>query len=176
MNKEKLEKLASEGNKEAQMELAESLSVRDRLLRRLEKNTVFVPFTDDLGEFLIEIKLLNPKELDAVGKMYGKLVRHQIKAKQLGIGKAKENTEKQDTLIAEGNAIMGELYGWVQQICVDQSLTKEYWEEGVSFTIDVPLALLRIAMAESQKAATDIRSFRKNEPRKGSISVPNGNP
>lgn len=176
MNKEELEKLAEEGDKEAQMELAKALTIRERLLRKLEKNTVFVPFTDDLGEFLIEIKLLNPKDLDAVGKLYGKLLTYRTKAKQLALSKDKENAEKQDALIQEGKAIMGELYGWVQQICVDSTLTKEYWEDGTEFTIDVPLALLRIAMAESQKTATDIRSFRKNEPREGPISVPNNNP
>lgn len=171
MNKEELEKLAEKGDPDAKQNLAESLTIRDRLLRRLEKNTVLVPFNDDLGEFMVEVKLLNPKELDAVGKMYAKLLGYRTKTQRL----TKTDQPEQDNLIKEGEAIMDELYGWVEHVCVDSSLTLDYWKQGTSFTIDVPLALLRVAMAESQKTATDIRSFRKHEPRTRTIPVSDGN-
>ena len=71
---------------------------------------------------------------------------------------------------------MSKLYGYVGNICVDPELNQKYWEKGEDFNIDVPLALIGAAMAESQRTAEDIRSFRKNQLRQRVIPVSDGNP
>lgn len=140
-------------------------------MRRMAKNTIIVPYVDDLGEFPVEVRMLNPKELEAVNQMYARLIGYQAK---VTVAAKSKNTSKEE-LVKEGEAIMDELYGWVEKVCVDKTLTKEYWKAGVGFTIDVPLNLLRVSMRESQRTTSDIRSFRKNEPRERPVSVSRSN-
>jgi len=172
MNKEELEKLAEQGDEEAKMSLAETLTVRERLLRRKEHNTVFVEFADDLGAFKIEVKLLSPAEQNEVLKMYGELVAYQNSVKDI----SKDDKDAQKEFAEKGTAVMGKLYGWIEKICVDPELDAEYWKAGADYNIDVPLTLLRFAMSESQKASEDIRSFRSNRARQRIIPVSDGKP
>lgn len=142
------------------MKLVESLSVRDRLLRRKEYNTVTVALKDDLGDINIELRLLSPEEQTELIELYSDLVAYQLEAKNIPKGDAAKKE-----MMKKGDSLVGCLYGWVGKICVDPELNEEYWKKGSGFTIDVPLALLKTVMSESQKVAEDLHSFRTNKPR-----------
>lgn len=155
MNKEKLEKLAEQGDEEAKLSLAEVLSIRERLERRLKTRTIKVQFSDDLGDFDVEIRLMSPEEQRNLMKLYSDLSGYlKVQSPQ------KDSTEEAQKLLDRGTELLNQIYELAGYLCVDKELDANYWKQGSGFNIDVPLQIIRAAISESQKVEEQARKFR----------------
>lgn len=135
------------------MSLVDSMTVRQRLERRLHKKTVSVSFKDDLGEFTVEIRLMSPNEQKNLMGIYQKLNAYLAK---------KPKKETAQNLLVEGTKLLEEVYSMAGYLCVDSDLDADYWKAGEGFNIDIPLKIIRTAISESQKVEQQTRKFRGN--------------
>ena len=121
----------------------ENLTIADRLTRRALERTIDIQLTDSSGKFTVEIHTPTRDELD------GLLALSTL----MGGG---------DTIEAQQNAQKASetLYHILANLCVDQSLNFEFWNEGAYDTNDVVLIIKTIVeqLADSVKKA---KSFRK---------------
>jgi len=152
---EKFKKIAEADEAKEKAELIEALSAKDRLLRRLRFQTVQVPFTDDLGEFTIEARLLSPSESRRVSDLRMKLYKL---SNQLRSGKSEKELNK---LKKESEDVVSELYEIVGAVCIDPDLDAEYWKTGSGFNLDVPLRILDAVSGVSPAEAEATKKFRE---------------
>ena len=122
--------------------LIAELSVKDRLMRRLKVKTFKTVFSDDLGEFTVETRLMTS------GERYRALHYNDILAKSEG------DAEK----YAEAIKGFKEL---LKDICVTEGLDEEFWESD-AVSDDVVIALVMNTLYGSIESVGEaIGSFRK---------------
>jgi hypothetical protein len=124
-------------------------------MRRLQSNTVKIPFKDDLGEFSIEARLLSPSEQTIIGDHRIKLLmlRDELAKSPTDI-KELQKMEKRSAELIEG------LYKLVADVCVDKSLDFNYWKAGKGFNIDVSMQIINDVLIASQRTEADTAKFR----------------
>ncbi len=83
------------------------LSIADRLTRRAKQQTTKVMLSDDMGEFIIELRLPTRKELDELLKFQREI-------------QDPEKTEEASQ----------HLYRMLGSLCCDESLNEQYWAQG----------------------------------------------
>jgi hypothetical protein len=140
---------------EERLKLIEGLSVRDRLMRRLQSNTVKIPFTDDLGQFEIEARLLSPDEQKTVGGYRVQLLNFTEELRN-----APTDLKEVIKLEKRGTELVQSIYRLVAEICVDKSLDLTYWRDGRGFNIDVPMRIINDVLIASQRTEADVAKFR----------------
>ncbi len=141
MRKKKKEEL----NEQQKAELSVSLSIRERLERKLATDVVILKMNDDLGEFVLKFRKLSPTE-------HNKLISIQ--------GKIAESKDKPEAVEEQ----MQQLYSIMGDASLD-GLDEQYWKEGIGYSSDILLASLLKVMAESsvpdEGYLNQIHSFRK---------------
>jgi len=170
LGKEGLTRLADKDlakTENVEMPFEKQYSIKQRLLRR-QQQPVSVTFTDDLGEFAIAIRLLDPAEQQELMQLQNKLLLVQVE-----LEKARGENQGLDllrTLASKAQATLNELYEYAGKICVDPELNEAYWKAGRGFTADVPITLIREAITRSQQVRSDVGSFRQNSERERTVS------
>lgn len=122
---------------------ADQMTVAERLTRRALTDTIRVPFSDDLGEFEIEIRMPPSRELDKFLELQ-KDIQNAV-----GAG----DQEKADTLTAA-------LYSQMEGLTTDPSLTAEYFKDGDFLASDFGQIIKEIMMEEKERTVA-ASSFRQ---------------
>jgi len=135
------QKKKEELSEQQRAELLRSLSVRERLERKLQTDIVLLEMDDDLGKFSLKFRKLSPLEHDEIAQIQQKLRTNPEQTKEL----------------------TGRLYEIIGGASLD-GLTKEYWESGIGYSPDIFLSALLKVMASSafpdQKYLDEIIKFR----------------
>lgn len=122
-------------------ELLRSLSVRERLERKLQTDEIKLEMDDDLGKFVLRFRKLSPAEHDEIARIQQNL---------------RTNPDKI-------NELTGRLYELIGNASLD-GLTSEYWKSGVGYSPDIFLTAILKVMAASafpdQKYLDEIIKFR----------------
>jgi len=129
---------------EDKQKLIDSLSIRDRLMRRLEKAVVEVEFEDDLGTFIIRCRTLAEKEQRRVMNIQGE-VRN--------IKDPKQYAEFMDELF--------KFVAYPNGICLEKELDMKFWKLGNYAVNDIFKLLASAIEGSTTKIREDTRSFRK---------------
>ena len=108
-------------------DLKRSLSVRERLERKLLTDVIEVTMKDDLGEFKLKFRKFSPKEHDRFVQLQG--------------GRSGANKEKQTELNEE-------LFQLLERKSLDD-LDANYWREGTGYSPDVLTAALMHVLKDS---------------------------
>jgi len=138
-----LERATADEDKDKQ-KLIDSLSIRDRLMRRLEKAVVEVEFEDDLGTFIIRCRTLAEKEQRKVMSIQGE-VRNIKNPKQYA-------------------DFMDELFKFVAYpdgICLEKELDMKFWKSGNYAVNDIFKLLASAIEGSTAMIRADTRSFRE---------------
>lgn len=140
-SREDLHERAARRTQEEKEKLIGQLSVRDRLMRRLHHKTFKTILEDDLGEFIIETRLMTSTErLEAL--------------------KFNEQLRKSEGNVEEYGKAMSGFKSLVKEICATPGL-EEYWDSGES-SDDVVVSVIMNALYGSIEAVGDsVGSFRK---------------
>lgn len=136
----KLEGAVEAEDKQAADDIAAQLSIRDRLMRRTEKTTFKTVFEDDLGDFIVETRLMTSSER-----------RDALKFNQM-LGQGREDLNKYD------EAIKG-LKGLAAEICVTPGLDEYLRSDDVGD--DVLVALVLRSVYGTLEKVGEATSFRK---------------
>lgn len=126
--KERLEKQAAQN--------AKGMTVADRLTRRAKQQITKVTLSDDLGEFIIELRQPTRKELDELLKF---------------------QREIQDPNKTEEAS--KELYGMLGKLCCDKSLDEQYWREG-EYSLSDLMELINKLFEGFIERFKEVQSFR----------------
>ncbi len=141
MRRKKKEEL----NEQQRAELLRSLSIRERLERKLQTDEINLELNDDLGKFILKFRKLSPVEHDR----FATLQRDLIAA-----GKDIEKTK----------TVTDEIYDIVGAISLD-GLDAEFWRTGTGYSPDVLISIILKVMTGSSYPDRDymegINSFRQ---------------
>lgn len=137
-------KLQAKAQEKAQAQ-ADGLTIAQRLTRRSRTETIFIPFTDDLGEFFVEVRLPTSAELDGLMQF-----EKTISAKKDDPGAVDAASEL--------------LYQQLADLTTDPSLDKEFFRSGGFLASDLSQIIKEI-MLEEEKRITRVSSFRKGTAR-----------
>ena len=154
--------MAEKEAKREKEELHKQLSIKERLLRRLRYRTVPVVFEDEGGEFTVEVRLLSPvdqRKLYQIQQELGRLTKQIVKA---------NTTKKQNAVQKKIEKLDDQTCEFMEKICVDPELNKEFWKRGEGYSVDVPAKLIREVMRLSSAGEEEIRFLR--EEAKGKVS------
>lgn len=135
------QKKKEELSEQQRVELLRSLSVRERLERKLQTDEVKLEMEDDLGKFVLRFRKLSPAEHDEIAQIQQTLRTNPEQAREL----------------------TGRLYEIIGSASLD-GLTREYWESGTGYSPDIFLTALLKVMSSSafpdQKYLDEIIKFR----------------
>ncbi len=139
-------KKAEELSKEQAEELKRSLTVRERLERKAELDTIRINVDDDLDGFEVKFRKLNPSEQDHVANLM-----------TISLPAAKDESEK--------NKIMDGIYEILGAASKDEPpLDGEFWKSKIGWTTDMFLAFITKVIALSStpdpKYMEEIKKFR----------------
>jgi len=140
---ERFEKMAGEDEETKRLELAKTLNVRERLMRRLNYKVIEIPFEDDLGPFNLKCRTLTEREQRKVIQVQTSLVNI--------------------TTLEKYEEVMEQLYSilaYPSGVCVDESLDVKFWKSG-NFSSELPLQILLEVADKTRERLTETRSFRK---------------
>jgi len=110
-------------------DLARVLTVRERLERKLKTDIIELSLKDDLGEFKLKFRKLNPVEHD---KLIG--LNQKLKA---AVGKPKETED-----------FTQQIYQVISSISLD-NLDPEFWKSGTGYSADIFVSILLKVLAAS---------------------------
>lgn len=126
-------------------ELASNLAIRDRLMRRLRTATISTRFSDDLGAFTVETRMMNAGERERFLK-YNKM-----------LGDSAADSGKY-------SEAMNGLKALTASLCQTKGLGEEYWQ-GSEASDDVVLTILLNTFNGAAKAVIagveGVEQFRK---------------
>ena len=157
-NRKRLESLQKLEAKDEQMEavtVAEQLSIRDRLMRRLKSNTIKIAFDDREGEFFIETRFMSPDEQRRLSGYQTEMTRLKV---EIDKGPSPDEIK---VLGDRGMRVLDEIFGLVGDLCIDPSLNYDYWKAGVGYNLDVPMTILNQVLLASQQTEAETARFRR---------------
>jgi len=135
---------AAEDEAKDKQKIIDSLSIRDRLMRRLEKAVIDVEFEDDLGTFIIRCRTLAEKEQRKVMYIQGEVKK---------ISNPKQYAE-----------LMAKLFNFVAYpdgVCLEPELDMKFWKSGNYGVNDLFKLLASAIEGSTAMIREDTRSFRK---------------
>ena len=141
-DRKELELAATQLDTDKRAALAANLAVRDRLMRRLNKIKVATKFSDDLGDFVVETRLMVASEREDFLRF------NQMLADARGSP-------------AKYSEAMTGLKKLVSVLCLTEGLDKQYWESGEPSDDVVLTILLNTFNAAGQVVIDGVESFRK---------------
>lgn len=125
-----LRKKKKEGLEAGQIKaLQESMSIRERLERKLQTDVVSLELEDDLGKFTLRFRKLTPLENDNLVKL-----QNELKVAGTDAAKSKEIVDK--------------MYDVLGSLSLD-ALDAEYWKAGIGYSPDVLLSAVLKVMSAS---------------------------
>lgn len=136
----KLEAIVEREEAEEAADIAAQLTIRDRLMRRTEKTTFKTVFEDDLGEFVVEARLMTSSER-----------REALRLNQM-LGQGREDLSKYE------EAIKG-LKDIAAEICVTPGLDEYLRSDDVGD--DVVVALVLRSVYGTLEKVGEATTFRK---------------
>ena len=119
----------------------EHMSIADRLTRRAKTQTIFVPFSDDLGEFEIELRLPTAAEQDRMVEL-----DHLMKEGVNDEEKIKAATE--------------EIYKTMAALAVDPALDYVFFKSGSFLGSDLGIMIKAVMQADQDRLKATV-NFRK---------------
>lgn len=119
------------------MENAKGATIADRLTRHAATQMVNLTFTDNEGDFIIELRSPTRKELDKLLKLQNAL----------------QDTEKQ-----EKSSI--ELYTLLDDLCQDPSLDFDFWNEG-NYSMEDFIQVFTKLFQEYTDQVEEVENFRQ---------------
>ncbi len=123
-----------------------SMSIAERLTRRAKQQTTKVTMTDDLGEFIIELRQPTRKELDELLKF------------QKDIQNPEKETEASE-----------KLYAMLGSLCCDDSLNAEYWAQG-NYSLNDLMDIINKLFSRFVERFHEVQKFRQDTIGTGIVS------
>ncbi|MGD6850741.1 MAG: hypothetical protein ACQCN6_01620 [Candidatus Bathyarchaeia archaeon] len=145
---QKDEALEAQKALEEKQKLAESLSIRERIMRRSKNRVIPVKLQDDLGAFTVRFRPLTWSEQKDIAKVQGKIAQLQ--------------KESGDNALALIETIEHDFIKYVSSdkgVCLEPELTEAYWLEG-NFDPEVIKDILKQVSSATQAEVAEARSFR----------------
>lgn len=143
-------KIIEEDDEKEQQAKLMALSAAQRLERSIKANTVTVKIKDNLGEFSVECRLFTWEEQQNMATLI----------KDSSDKNIAEDKEKQEQL----TEAFFKLLAYPDGICLDPSLTLEWWRKG-KFPQFTPKHIFEVVGSATQKGMSDAKLFRPKQPR-----------
>ncbi len=138
------EKKVADMNAQQKAELMRILSIRERLERKLKTDVVELSLKDDLGDFKLKFRKLNPVEHDKLI-----MLNKDLKA-------VKDDPDKTEELTQQ-------IYNIISSISLDD-LDQAFWKSGTGYSADIFVSVLLKVLAAStfpeNDYLADINKFR----------------